>query len=92
MKMEIPRYELIVSQSPDGIIVHKDSCITLANPAAISLFNYEEEDLIGRSILDLIDDNYRDLASTRIERLARILERKKQLLNQSSSKRRTVFG
>ena len=61
------RYRSLVDQSPDGIVVYRDRIILLANPAAVRLFGAKSEDqVVGKSILDFVDDSDRELAETRM--------------------------
>tara|TARA_R110000868_G_scaffold36962_7_gene130759 strand:+ start:24675 stop:28538 length:3864 start_codon:yes stop_codon:yes gene_type:complete len=49
------QYRKLLSSSPDGIYVHVDSEIVLANSAAVELFGAKDEsELVGRSIFELV--------------------------------------
>jgi PAS domain S-box-containing protein len=64
------RYRSLVEQSPDGIVIHLNGVITMANPAAVRLFGAaSEKDLTGRHILDLVSEADRQLATDRLRRL-----------------------
>jgi PAS domain S-box-containing protein len=66
------RWQSLVEQSPDSIVVHENEKITLANPAAVRLFGAASKDeLYGRSILEFVDARYRDEARRRLEHLNR---------------------
>lgn len=66
------RWQSLVEQSPDSIVVHENEKITLANPAAVRLFGAaSKEELYGRSILEFVDERYREGARQRLERLNR---------------------
>jgi PAS domain S-box-containing protein len=65
------RYRQLVEQSPDGVIVHRAGNIIFANPVAVRMLGASgEEDLIGRSVFDFVDDSQREVAR---ERVAEIL-------------------
>lgn len=50
------QYRKLMSSTPDGIYVHVDSKIVLANDAAVEMFGAADQaELIGKSIFDLID-------------------------------------
>jgi diguanylate cyclase (GGDEF)-like protein/PAS domain S-box-containing protein len=51
------RYEEIVRMSQEGIVVlDPDGLIELVNPAMVRMLGYEEDQLLGRSILELTRD------------------------------------
>ncbi len=63
------RYQSLVELSPDAILVHAEGRYLFANPAATRLFGAQAaEDLIGRSVLDLVHPDDRELVARRIER------------------------
>jgi PAS domain S-box-containing protein len=69
-KQMTERWQSLVEQSPDGIVIHKDGIIMLSNPAAVRLFGVNSADeLKGRSILDFIHETSRDLAAERLRKL-----------------------
>lgn len=50
------QYRKLMSSTPDGIYVHVDSKIVLANDAAVEIFGgSRQSDLIGKSVFDFID-------------------------------------
>ena len=54
------RYRKLLAVTPDAIYVHVDGNIVLVNQAAIDTFRAKnEEDLIGRSVLELIHPEFR---------------------------------
>ncbi|MDQ3280375.1 MAG: response regulator [Acidobacteriota bacterium] len=58
------RYRHII-ENANEIIYRADhrGCFTFVNPAAVRITGYEEQELIGRTYLDLIDPDYRDAAA-----------------------------
>lgn len=49
------RYRRLVEQSPDGILIHCEGQIEFANPAAVKMLGAaNEEDLLGREVLDFV--------------------------------------
>ncbi len=53
------RYRRLVDLSPDGILVHVQENIVFANPAAMRILGTRHsDDLVGRSLLDLIDPKH----------------------------------
>jgi PAS domain S-box-containing protein len=65
-------YRSLFEQSPDGIVVHKGGKITMVNPAAVYLFGANSDtDLIGRSILDFVAENWRSRAKKVLEKFER---------------------
>jgi len=66
------RYNALVDQSPDSIVLHRAGMITMANPAALQLFGVASEaDLKGRRILDLLHPQDAAKAEARLHRLNR---------------------
>ena len=65
------RYRRHVQMSPDGIVVHAEGRIVLANPAAARLLGYASADaIVGRSPLDLVHPEDRELVKARVMQLA----------------------
>src|SRR6185295_721456 len=61
LKESEERYRSLVELSPDAIVVHHDGKFTYVNPAAVQLWGATApEDLIGRSILDVVHPDYRE--------------------------------
>ncbi|EKN68741.1 diguanylate cyclase [Schinkia azotoformans] len=61
------QYRQLVELSPDTIAVHQEGKFVYINPAGLKLLhaNHEEE-LIGKSIFDIVHPDYRDLAQQRV--------------------------
>ena len=63
------RYRTLVNTSPYAIFVHQDGRFVFANVTAIKLFGAaKQEDLIGKSILDIVHPAYRNIATERIRK------------------------
>lgn len=62
------RYRRLVELSPEAIIVQSQGKFVYVNPAAVRLWGASSEnDLIGRSVLDVIHPEYREAAKERID-------------------------
>ncbi len=65
------RYRRLVEVSPDAILVHADGRCVFANPAAVQLFGADSPaDLLGRSVLELVHPQCRDMVADCIRRLS----------------------
>lgn len=61
------RYRMLVNIIPDGIVVHTDGIIMLANQKAIELAHGSSlEDLLGKPLLDFVHPDYREFVLERI--------------------------
>ncbi len=70
------RYRSLVELSPDAIVVHCDGKYVFANAAAARLFGADSPDrILGKRVLDLIPDDYREFIS---ERIRQVEEKKMQ--------------
>ncbi len=66
------RYRTLVELSPDGIVVEKDGTILFVNSTAIKLAGAEKtEDLIGRSIMDFLHQDYKEQAQEKLDTIRR---------------------
>ncbi|MDK9721697.1 MAG: PAS domain S-box protein [Rhodospirillales bacterium] len=66
------RFRRLVELAPDAILVHQGGTIVYSNrQAQIMLGAATTTDLIGRSIVDIIDESNHDLVSKRLRLLAR---------------------
>lgn len=62
------RYRSLVELSPDGVLVHVNGVIRYANPAVFEMFGTKDKkDLIGRSVLEFIHPDNRELVKARLE-------------------------
>jgi PAS domain S-box-containing protein len=65
-------YQRLVEMSPDGIIVHKDELVEFVNSAGLKLIGATSETaVIGKSVIDLVRPEYRELMKERVSRLQR---------------------
>src|ERR1041384_4878067 len=62
------RYRRLVERSPDAIVVHRNGKFIYVNPAAVQLWGASTaQDLIGRSILDVVHPDYHDHVRERVD-------------------------
>jgi len=60
------RYGKLIEDAPDAIIIMNHGFITFANPAFTNIIETGQDDILGKSIFDLVDDKGRnDLANLR---------------------------
>jgi PAS domain S-box-containing protein len=61
-------YRSLVERSPDGILLHRDGAFVYANPTALKLLGAENpEQILGRSVFDIVPQENADLVRQRIE-------------------------
>ncbi|MGV3710032.1 MAG: ATP-binding protein [Gemmatimonas sp.] len=60
------RYRLIVDATFDGIVISQNGFIKDANPGYCRMFGYDREELIGRSVFDLVADESRMMVTEKI--------------------------
>src|SRR5688500_3515665 len=66
------RYRRLVESCPDAMFITTENAIVFANPAAVSLLGARTPiDLVGKSLLEFIEPNFRDLVE---EHLRQALE------------------
>jgi PAS domain S-box-containing protein len=66
------RFQRLVELSPDAIVVHAGGVVLFINTAGAKLLRAEgPEQVVGRSIAELIDPEYHELIRGRIERAGR---------------------
>jgi diguanylate cyclase (GGDEF)-like protein/PAS domain S-box-containing protein len=64
------RYRSLLDMSPEPIIVHSEQRIVFVNKASVKLANVDDEqELIGRSILDFIQPDNKETVISRIQRM-----------------------
>ena len=72
LKESEERYRHLVELSPDAIVVHHDEKFTYVNPAAVRLWGASSaEELIGKSILDVVHPDYHDHVRERVDYIQR---------------------
>jgi two-component system, cell cycle sensor histidine kinase and response regulator CckA len=60
-------YRLLVERSPDAVFIHVEEKFVYANPAALNLLGATQpEQVLGRSIWDIVPAAYRDLIHHRV--------------------------
>jgi PAS domain S-box-containing protein len=63
-------YHRLVEMSPDGIMIHQDGLVKFVNTAGLKLIGGSSESaVVGKSVLELIRPEYRELMSERVGRL-----------------------
>ncbi|MBI3395448.1 MAG: PAS domain S-box protein [Spirochaetia bacterium] len=61
------RSRTIIEASPDGIWIHKDGVVHMVNAAAVKMLGYDQpEDIIGRSLFELIPPEFVSQVKERI--------------------------
>lgn len=64
------RYRLLIESSPVGVMIHRDGMYQFVNPAALRLLGYERsEDLVGRSVFDIVPPERHEAIRARIAAL-----------------------
>jgi PAS domain S-box-containing protein len=64
------RYRALVELSPDPIAVHREGKIVFVNSAAVRIFaSKSADDLIGRSIFELVHPDYRLIVKDRVQQM-----------------------
>lgn len=83
------RWESLVEQSPDSVVVHERGKITFANAQALLLFGVSDfQQLENRSIYEFIDRSYHRFARRRL----RLLNQRKHVKQGVAMKVRRVSG
>ncbi|WP_428568295.1 MAG: PAS domain S-box protein [Solidesulfovibrio sp. DCME] len=84
------RYQLVVENAPDAILIHDASRFVFANEEAARLFGAASaEDIIGRPVMDFVHPDSREAVAGRMERtmarkqVARLREQRYQRLDGS---------
>jgi PAS domain S-box-containing protein len=68
------RYRRLVELSPDAIVVHRNGRFIYVNPGAVQLWGASNaQDLIGKSILDVVHPDYHDHVRERVDYIQRFL-------------------
>lgn len=70
------RYRRLVELSPDGITIHVEGRLVFINPAGARLLGASHADqLIGKSVFDIVHPDYREVAGSQIRQLQRKTDR-----------------
>ncbi len=65
-------YRGLVESSPEAIMVHDGERILYMNPAGVGMFGAQNQDeVVGKSIWELVDPEYREVARKRVESILR---------------------
>src|SRR5690349_21514678 len=68
LKESEERYRSLVELSPDAIVVHHEGKFTYVNPSAVKLWGASgPQELIGKSILDVVHPDYHDHVRERVD-------------------------
>jgi PAS domain S-box-containing protein len=55
------RFRAIMETATEGVVAaNQDGCVEYANPAAEKMFGFQEEELVGKSLLDLMPERFQD--------------------------------
>ena len=60
-------YRSLVELSPDAIVVHREGKFVYVNPAAVKLWGAQAQDLIDKSLLDVVHPDYHDHVRERVD-------------------------
>lgn len=76
LKESEERYRTLVELSPVAIGIHSEGKVVYANSAAVKLFGAESDnELIGKSIMDLVYPSFKDLVQERVKRATVLKQR-----------------
>ncbi|WP_157744145.1 PAS domain S-box protein [Halopenitus persicus] len=67
LREERNKYETVVEQSHDAIAIHQDGVFVYANPRCQELLGYDEDELIGKSFLEITPTEHREQIHERYE-------------------------
>ena len=63
------RFRALVEWTPEAIVVHRDGTLIYVNPAAVRMFGATSaEDLVGRSMLELIHPDFHQIVLDRVKK------------------------
>ena len=60
-------FRRLLDDSPDGIVVHRAGKIIYLNDTALTMFGYARDEVIGRSPLEFVMPEYRDVVARRMK-------------------------
>lgn len=66
------RYRNLISQLPEIVIVHKNEEILFINQSSKEIIGYEQEDLVGKNIFNIIYEEYRPMFLQNLKKLLTI--------------------
>lgn len=70
LKESEERYRRLVEFSPEAIVVHQQGRFVYVNPAALQLWGASNpEELLGKPVLELIHEDYREIVTNRIQQI-----------------------
>lgn len=62
------RYRRLIEATPDGVMITHQTVVRYANPALVKLLGGKTtEDVVGKTVFDLLHPDYHDLVNERIE-------------------------
>lgn len=62
------RYRRLIEATPDGVMITRETIVRYANPALVRMFGGKSpDDLVGKTVFDLLHPDYHDLVSDRID-------------------------
>ena len=72
LRVSRERFQRLLSQSFDAIVVHQDGRIILANDSAVRLYGGAGAgDIIGRSLVEFVHPEYRGIVAERVKEVAK---------------------
>jgi len=60
------RYRHLVEKMSDGLAVHENELLTFVNSKFCEMLGYQHSEMIGKSILDLLDDHNRQIVKNQL--------------------------
>ena len=70
------RFRLLVENAPEALFVQTEGQFAFVNPATVRLFGADEEnDLLGKSVINQFHPDFRDIVQLRIKRLNERLQK-----------------
>jgi PAS domain S-box-containing protein len=62
------RYRRLIEATPDGVMITSEAIVRYANPALVRMFGGKTpDDIVGKTVFDLLHPDYHDLVNDRIE-------------------------
>jgi len=63
------RYRELLKFMPEGVVLHQEGQVVFANPEALRLFGFAEDESVGKSIIERIHPDDRAMAMARVQSL-----------------------